>query len=240
MKHQKFIIGLILALGFLTSCDHETIRATGEVTTTEVSFSEYSGLKVSNAFNAYVTFSETEEKIVIEANDNLHDRIVVLREGNDVIIKLKKFTNVKGSATLNAYITTKNISKFEIKGASTLTLENDWTASDGHIELSGASDFTGNILVDRLLIDMSGASNADLFGTADQVIADLSGSSHFRDFDLEIRKLNIDLSGASSAFLSVSETIDIKASGASELNYKGNAEVINKRLSGASEIKNRN
>ena len=239
MKTQLFIIGLVLSLGLLSSCDHDTIRVSSEVTTTEVSFSDYSGLQVSNAINAFVTFSDSEEKIVIEANDNLHDRIIVKREGNDVVVKLKKLTNVKGNATLNAYITTKRMSKFEIKGASSLTLENEWVSEDARIEVSGASDFTGELSVERLHMNMLGASNADIFGTAKSAYADLSGSSEIRNYDLLVERLEIDLSGASEAFLSVSQSIDIDASGASTLNYKGNAEVIHKRLSGASEIRKR-
>ncbi len=32
MKKVNVFIGLILTLGFLNSCDHDTIRASGEVT----------------------------------------------------------------------------------------------------------------------------------------------------------------------------------------------------------------
>ena len=93
MKQSKFLIGLIiLSAGLFMACDHDTIRASGEVTSLEYSIPEYSELEVSNAFNAYVTFSDTEESIRIEANDNLHDKIVVNQEGNALIIRLKKFT----------------------------------------------------------------------------------------------------------------------------------------------------
>ena len=50
------------------------------------------------------------------------------------------------------------------------------------------------------------------------------------------KELFIDLSGASDAYLTVTELIDIKASGASSLKYKGDALIDHKDLSGASEI----
>ena len=62
----------------------------------------------------------------------------------------------------------------------------------------------------------------------------------FQDYDLIVDYLNIELSGASEAFLLINETIDINASGASVLNYKGNAVVNNQKLSGSSEVRNRN
>ncbi|WP_273566735.1 head GIN domain-containing protein [Maribacter halichondriae] len=241
MKQSKIFIGLIiLSIGLFTSCDHDTIRASGEVTSLEYSIPDYSELKISNAFNAYVTFSDTEESIRIEANDNLHDKIIVNQEGNALVIRLKKFTSVRGNATLNAYIVTKNISTFDISGASRLTLENEWVESDARIDLSGASDFTGEVVAERLYLDMAGASSLDLFGKATFLNAKLSGSSNVRDYDLEVEDLKIELSGASDAFLSVNRTIDVSASGASVLNYKGNATINNKKLSGSSEVKNQN
>lgn len=240
MKTKTFCIGLILSIGLFTSCDHETIRASGEVTSREISFSDYSGLKVANAFNVFVTFSNTEERIRIDANENIQDRIIVQKECNDLIIKLQKYTNVKGNATLNAYITTNKLSKIDISGATDLTLENEWVVEEAKIKLSGASDFSGEIMAERLNLDMGGASSANIYGSVNALNADLSGSSDVRDFDLVVERLDIELSGASEAFLSVNESIDIKGSGASVLYYKGNAIVNNKRLSGASEIKNRN
>lgn len=240
MKSKSVVIAIALVATIFTSCEHDIIRAKGEITSLDYSIPDYSTLKVSHAFNVYVTFSDTEESIRIDANENLHDKVIVKRDGNALVIKLKPFTNVKGNATLNAYITTKDIENFDLGGASRVSLENEWNVQKGTLKLSGASDFTGEVSIDRLNIKMTGASNMDLFGSAINVDADLSGSSDMKDYDLGVQSLRIDLSGASEAFLSVSESIDIEASGASVLNYKGNASITHKELSGASEIKNKN
>ncbi|MRH99349.1 hypothetical protein GH721_02290 [Kriegella sp. EG-1] len=240
MKKATQFFGLFLALVILNSCDHDVIRASGEVTSLNYSVPEYSKIKISNAFNTYVTFSDTEESIRIEANENVHERIIVKRDGNSLVIRLKNITNVKGNATLNAYITTKNISEFDLDGASNLILENQWNIENGSIELSGASDFNGEVVVDRLEVDLRGASTTNIYGNVGSLHADLSGSSDIRDYDLYVENLNLDMSGASEAYLSVNKTIDIEASGASELNFKGDATIDRKKLSGASEIKNKN
>lgn len=236
MKTKILVFGLVLTLGLLTSCDHDTIRASDEISTLDYSIPDYATLSVSSAFNANVTFSDTEESIRIEANDNLHNRIIVKREGNTLVIKLKPFTNVRGNATLNAYIITKDISKFDIGGAAKLTIENQWNISEGRIELSGASNFIGEIETDRLNLAMSGASSLNLYGNISYLDAKLTGSSDIRDFDLSVKDLKLEMSGASEAFLSISESIDIRASGASSLQFKGDASITYKRLTGASEI----
>lgn len=240
MKTKITVIGIIFSLVFFTACDHERIRVSDEISSLNYSIPNYSKLKVSHAFNVYVTFSDTEEQIRIEANANLHDRIVVKRDGNSLVIKLKEFTQVRGNATLNAYITTNSISDFDISGATNLNLENAWLIQDGTIDASGASKIRGEISAGRLEIDLSGASRADLYGASNSLNADLSGSSEIRDFDFSVERLHIDLSGASEAYLLVNESISVEASGASTLHYKGNAAITHKDLSGASELRNRN
>ena len=236
MKTKSIIIGLVILCSLITSCDHETIRGTGEVTINEVQFSDYSGLRVSHAFEAFVRFSDTEEKIEIEANDNLHDKIIVRKEGNDLIVRLVNHTNVKGNATLRVYITTKNISYFDISGASTLLLENELNTPTAKIDVSGASAFTGEIYTSELRLIASGASDMALFGNTDLIDASLSGSSKIGGYDLITKQLDIRLAGASDAYMTTMESIDIKASGASTLKYKGDAIVNSKDLSGASVI----
>lgn len=240
MKTKTIFIAMAVACGILTSCDYDHVRASDEITTKDLTISDYDKLKVSNAFDVYITFSEDKEEIRIEANDNLQDRIVVAREGNEIIIKLKKFTTVSGNPTLKAFITTRDISEFDLSGAASITLETPWDITKGKIELSGASDFTGEIIANFLEVDMNGASKTDIYGEVKSLHADLSGSSDLRDYDLQIERLNIDLSGASEAFLTATESIDVDASGASTLNYKGSAIVNHQRLKGASQLKNRN
>ncbi|MCR9229079.1 MAG: DUF2807 domain-containing protein [Flavobacteriaceae bacterium] len=78
------------------------------------------------------------------ANNNLHENIVFEKDGDQLIVRLKDRTSVRGKAVMKAYITTKNLSKFSIAGASKLILENQWEVQDGKITVSGASDFNEN------------------------------------------------------------------------------------------------
>ncbi|MTI38567.1 GIN domain-containing protein [Fulvivirga lutimaris] len=121
-----------------------------------------------------------------------------------------------------------------------INIENDWVSQCAKIQLSGASRFLGEISVNDLELDMRGASTADLFGKIHLLTTELSGVSEIRDYDLEVERLDIKLSGVGEAFVSVNESIDIEGSGKSVLHYKGNAFITYKRLSGDASIKNRN
>lgn len=137
---------------------------------------------------------------------------------------------------MNLYIVTQRITDFKVSGASMVTLESELVAPDASIELSGASEFTGELELEQLELEASGASNIDIFGKVGELDADLSGASTLKDYDFLAETLDIRLSGASDANLSINETIDIDALGTSKLRFKENPIINKRKLSGASEI----
>jgi len=236
MKKTTLLTGLIFVIVILTSCEKETVNVSGEITRVQVNLKGFTGLKVASTFNAFVTFSDTEEKIIVEANEDIQNLVVVEMKDNNLEIKLKELTNIRGNATMNVYITTKNIDYYLATGASRITLESELTAESAKIDLSGASFFTGQLNTDNLELEAEGASKIDIFGKTGEFKAELSGGSELLNYDFLVKNLTIALSGASNAQLSVSETIKIDAAGASSLTYEGGALVTEKHLTGASQL----
>ena len=235
MKKTILLTGLFFLI-ILTSCEKETVNVSGEVTRVQVNLKGFTGLKVASAFNIFVTFSDTEEEIIVEANEDIQNLVIVEMIDNNLEIKLKKQTNIRGNATMNVYITTKNINYYLATGASKITLESELIAELAKIDLSGASIFTGQLNTDILELQAEGASKIDIFGQTGEFKAELSGGSGLLNYDFLVKNITIALSGASNAQLTVSESIKIDASGASSLTYMGDALVTQKHLTGASEL----
>ena len=241
MKTQFNLATLVLISIFLNACDGITnIIPSDIVTTQQYTFSGYDQINTESAFTIYVEFSDTEESIEIEANDNLHQYIEVKNESGTLKVGFRDNIGIKGSATLNAYITTKNVTGYAASGASRFIVGDEISEEDASIFLSGASQFTGELFVDNLSADLSGASVLLLTGEADAFDLTASGASTIGDFGFSSKYLNINFSGASNASLTVTEEMDVKASGASILQYKGSGVISNQNLSGGSQIINVN
>lgn len=241
MKKIILLLSIFTIAALGTSCSKSSIEPSAELSTSVKSYSSFDGLELSNAFTAYVKFSNTEEKIEIIANENLHQYIEIEQANSTLHIGLQNNIRLKGNPTLKVYITTKNIKRFDGSGASQFILEDRLTTPNVNIELSGASYFSGSINCAELNIDQSGASNIDINGDTESLNADLSGASMLRDYDFTVTKnLLIDLSGASSAKLTANGNIKVEASGASTFHYKGNATIVSKDLSGSSSIHHHN
>lgn len=237
----KITLGLIAAACiFLSSCEQfgNSVVPSGSITEQVKNESNFDGISVSHAFNVYITFTEATESIRIEANENLHEYIEVKKSGSTLSIGLKDNINIRrGSATLNAYISAKNMSDFKASGASNIYMQNSLIENDVFIDLSGASNFSGYIEVSHLKANISGASDLKLTGIAKEVEFDASGASNLNDYGLTITNFEASLSGASSAHITVNNELFIEASGASDVHYKGTGIVKRQNLSGASNIR---
>jgi len=234
-KFTAMLIGLSMYLAGCTN--HDTIVPSANVTTQERFIQDYTGIEVSTAFLVDVEYSATEESIIIEANENLHQFIEVEKENDILRIKLRDNTNISGSATFKAHVISKNyLNSFSASQASHITLINPQESTDVTLRLTGASLFNGGIIANSLTVFIDDASNATLIGSADTFTANSSDASILGSFGMITQNASLQLSGASNASLTVNSTINLTASGASIFTYKGTAVVNQLDLSGASKI----
>jgi hypothetical protein len=109
-----------------------------------------------------------------------------------------------------------------------------------NIDLSGSSDFKGNIDADKIEMEISGSSKVSGFGSCNELLdMEISGSSDVDAYGLECRRVAAKVSGSSKVKISSCESIMGSLSGSSDLYYKalpGCNPVVNCSTSGGSEV----
>lgn len=146
--------------------------------------------------------------------------------------------DLSGACKLNGSgkFTGKEI-KFELSGATQVTMEGELVPVNGFsVDMSGASKMSGKIMSPKADIDLSGASQLSLSGTSGTGKVELSGASKAELGELTMRRINVDVSGASKLNLNVSELIEGEISGGSRLVYRGEG-TIRVDVSGAATLK---
>lgn len=240
----KVILLAILSLGIIfTSCvkdDFDVVPST-KVTTTDFSASGISQLEVSNVFKVYVSFSETEESVQVEASANVHSLIEMSQVGNKLIVDLHKNTTFpSGAPVLNVYIKTATLSKVKATGTAFVEFENLLDRSQLDLEITGAAAVSGSIEVDDLLAQLTGAAKLDISGNSNSFDIDAEGASEMTGFDFATNTLKTDLKGGSNISLVVNQKMEVSARGGSKVRYKGNGIIDKQYLSDASQIVNMN
>ena len=219
----------------------------------------YTELVVGDAFD--VIFSDTATSITVTAGENVMPKVKVNRNGNKLNIFLKGWATNRGKEMTVILPYNSDLCSVDLAGASSFHTDFPLKAKTIEIELSGASDFygdieaeqiemdlsgssdiNGNIVADELELDMSGASDATLVGQVSTLKLGLSGSSSLKrsivgsHYAFACDNCEGSMSGSSEAYIHCDGSITVSLSGASDLYYTGSAVTRGSNTSGGSNL----
>ena len=228
---KKIVLFAVLAL-VLSSC--AGVRGNGKVKRETRNVGKFTEIEVGGGFNVHLK-QDDKEGLIVEADANLLDFIVTRVEGKELIIKTSK--SISNFKKMDIYITYTQLEEINVSGACDLDAENTVKAEFLGIDASGASDIDLEIECDGLNIEASGSSDIDLRGNAEITEYDISGASDVNAVNLYTKRCKIECSGASSIKVNVSKKLEVSASGASSVGYRGNPKDVKTKVSGASSAK---
>jgi hypothetical protein len=223
----------------------------------------FTSIRVSNAIELFISQSNKTEVAVSATSEEYRNRIVTEVVGGTLIIRMAdnnsrwwKWGNE--NYRIKAYVSVNELYAITGSGATNIKIINGVSSEKLKINLSGASDFKGDIKAGTLLTELSGASNfkasvqanalsvkgsgacdIEVAGSGDDLILDVSGASSVKMYDYLVKGASVDASGASSVKVNVSGILKVHATGASSIDYKGTATIKDMYSSGASSVKRR-
>jgi len=202
--------------------------------------SSFTGISVSGGIDLYISYGN--EAVAVSASKT-EFRDHIRTEVEHGVLKIwydsKWGINISGTKNLKAYVSYKTLKSLEASGGSDINVDGSIAADELSLRISGGSDFRGIINVSKLNVDQSGGSDVRISGKATTVRVDASGGSDFKGYDLVAEVCNLEASGASDVEITANREVTARASGASDIHYKGNPSVKEAKATGASSVKSR-
>jgi hypothetical protein len=164
---------------------------------------------------------------------NIND-IRVRKDGNQLSVEYATHRNRKHATRV--FITMPVIREIELEGAVDATIRGFESNDDLEIDLSGASTLHLEGFFPRMDVELSGASELVLAGEGNILKAEISGASKLYAFDYFLSDADLHVSGGSKARVDVESRLKVKASGASDVLYRGEP-TITSDITGGSTLK---
>jgi hypothetical protein len=159
---------------------------------------DFHSIMVSSAID--LQLSQGTENVVAVSAPGDENRANIKTEVRNGVLRIwyeqKKWLRGSGRKT-RAYVSVKSLKKLSASGACDITINGTFAGDELFVDLSGASDFRGNVKTGSLKLELSGASDVVLSGTTDDLSIGASGASHFKGYDLVAENCRINASGAS-------------------------------------------
>jgi hypothetical protein len=213
---RKILIVLLAGCVVLVvGCHLPGIRGNGQIKTEERQVGAFANLDAGGAFK--IEWQNGSPALKITTDENLLPYIE--NDVSDDTLHLRTREHVWPTRGIKVVISSPTRTGGRIRGAVKLTAK-QLSGSTFALESKGASEVTLDGNIDRLLVDMTGAS---------QLAAD----------GLQTKTAEISTTGAGDAEIAVTDTLKVAITGAGKVTYSGNPATINKQITGAGSIRRR-
>ena len=199
----------------VVGCHLPGIRGNGHIKTEERAITAFANLDVGGAFE--IEWQNGSPGLRITTDENLLPYIE--NDVSDGTLHLRRREHLWATHGIKIVISTPTQTGGRIRGAVKLTVK-QLSGPSFALESKGASEVTLDGSVDRLLVDMTGAS---------QLVADR----------LQAKTAEISTTGAGDADVAVTDTLKVVITGAGKVTYSGNPPTIKKQITGAGSIRHK-
>lgn len=236
MMRKTTISILIISAFMLQSCvfvDWDNgIVGEGDVVTEVIAIDGFTGVHASSGIDVNITQGDFHVEVV--ADENLHEYITVEREGGD--LRIGSDRNIYRAKSKVVNVSLPEMTNIRISSAGDIEATNKFTCEELEIDISSAGDLSLEVEAEVIDVSISSSGDCDLWGRTVELDARLSSAGDLNAFDLEADYVKVRVSSAGDASVYANKEIDMTASSAGNIYYKGDADVIRSSTSSAGSI----
>lgn len=220
------VVGLIFA-GLLSGCTIgglTVIQGSGNKTTETRQVSGFNAVELTGIGKLIVKQTGTES-LTIEGDDNIVPKVTTQVSGNKLLIGMEEGITGTPKTPLVYNLTVKDIKSLALSGAGDIQAD-DLKVSGFAVQISGAGNATMNgLTADSLDAKLTGAGNFETNGTVPTQTVSISGVGSYNAGDLQSGIATVSVSGAGSATVWVTTSLNANLSGVGSIKYYGSPTV---------------
>ncbi|RED47447.1 head GIN domain-containing protein [Seonamhaeicola aphaedonensis] len=238
----KIIVTAILSLS-LVSCNFDInfstgVKGNGNVITEDRFLSEsFSTIKANEGLNVYLT-QGNEEKIAVEADENLHD--IIVTEIEDGVLKIHTKQNIGKASAKKVHVSFKDITSIISTSGSDVYSTNTLSADELTLKTTSGSDMELDVNTFYLNCKSTSGSDLKLSGKTKTLDAEANSGSDIKAGNLKAESSIVKASSGADITINTSKELIAKVSSGGDIKYYGDPEIVNKSDNVSGSIKKLN
>lgn len=230
MKRTHLI--LVLLTFTLMSCHFDLslgqTDGNGNVVTEERNVGDFSKVKGSSGLDIYLT-KGNENKVVVEADENLHQHIETIVENGKLRIRSADHTNIGKAKAKKIHVTYIELSSIEASSGADVIANSVVKSETLNLDVSSGADLEVEILARDVYAETSSGADLVVSGKANSLKAKASSGSDLDAKELMVVDCNADASSGADITVHVKDRLDAEATSGGDVHYYGDpAAVTNK------------
>lgn len=206
---------LLAAAALAAGCSDSGIRGDGSIAAESRPIADVTALDISGGYE--VTWTNGSPSLTVTADRNLLPHVKSVVSGRT--LKIGSEGRLRPTRTMRIALSGSSLRDVALTGGISLT--------------------AGTLDAQQLAVTATGASDIRLNGAATNLVVTLTGASKLHARGLQAGAATLTLTGASDADISVSESLRVSLTGAGSVTYSGSPKKVDKTISGAGTIRQR-
>jgi len=229
----SFILTVFVFQSCVFSDWNNGISGDGNVVTETVDVDGFTGVHASSGID--VNISQGDFYVEVEADENLHEVIIVELDGN--MLRIDSEQNIYKAKSKVVNVILPELTDIKISSAGDITAMTGFDCQDVDIDISSAGDLDIELDAKDVKVSISSSGDCDISGTAVSLDARLSSAGDLDAAELIADFVDVSVSSAGDASVYANEEIKMSASSAGNIYYHGDAEVLKSHTSSAGKIR---
>ena len=212
---KTLIVLLAGCVVLVVGCHLPGIRGTGKIKTEERPITAFANLDAGGAFE--IEWQNGAPALRITTDENLLSYVESNVSGDTLHLRTRE--HLWPTHGIKVVISSPTRAGGKFRGAVKLTVK----------QLSGPI----------FALESKGASEVSLDGSVDRLLVDMTGASQLAAAGLQAKTAEISTTGAGDAEVAVTDTLKVVITGAGKVTYSGNPPTIKKQITGAGTIRHK-
>ena len=233
------ILGAFATILLLGSCNFDYIigqvHGNGNVETDERMVSEsFSEVKGSAGLDVYLT-EGSENKIIVEADENLLD--IIETEINNGRLNITAKQNIGRSKSKKVHVTYKELDEIYASSGADIIGNSVIKSEKITLDASSGSDIDVEIFAKEVIVETSSGADIHVTGKATLLMASSSSGSQINAKELIVINCNADASSGANITVNVKEKLSTEATSGGNIRYYGNPTAVSNDASRSGNVR---
>ena len=226
MKSIKILTVAFLALA-TSSCVGDwtfgQVNGNGDVVVDERNVGSFDAVKGSAGLDVYLTQGD-EERVVVEADENLQEIITTTVEGGTLKVTAQK--SIGRAKSKKVHVTYRSLNRIAASSGADVIGNSLIESETLSLDSSSGADLQVEIAAREVSVNCSSGADIRVSGRAERLVADASSGSDIKARELEVNTCRASASSGADITVNVRERIEAKASSGGDIKYYGSPEAV--------------
>ena len=200
--------------------------------------SGFDAIASGGPFNVYIKIDGTES-VKVDADANIISEIETVVENHTLKIQFKHHGNWREYNNIHkadVYVTAKSLNALVNSGSGSMKVDGMINANDFKVILSGSGNISASVKSDGLRAVISGSGSIKLSGSARDADFTITGSGQIQARELKTETAKAGITGSGDVYVTAEKSVSAHITGSGNLDYSGNASVVDSRYTGSGRV----